>query len=51
MKLHYSQDTDSRYIDLSSKVSANSEEISDGRSSPRLPDAVRGGRNAKPSCR
>jgi len=30
MKLHYYQDTDSLYIDLSSKVSANSEEISDG---------------------
>jgi uncharacterized protein YuzE len=30
MKLHYYKDTDSLYIDLSSKVSANSEEISDG---------------------
>jgi uncharacterized protein YuzE len=30
MKLHYDKDTDSLYIDLSSRVSANSEEISDG---------------------
>jgi uncharacterized protein YuzE len=30
MKLHYYKDTDSLYIDLSSKVSAHSEEISDG---------------------
>jgi uncharacterized protein YuzE len=30
MKLHYYKDTDSLYIDLSSRVSANSEEISDG---------------------
>ena len=30
MKLHYYKDTDSLYIDLSSKVSANSEERSDG---------------------
>jgi uncharacterized protein YuzE len=30
MKLHYDNDTDSLYIDLSSRVSANSEEISDG---------------------
>jgi uncharacterized protein YuzE len=30
MKLHYYEDTDSLYIDLSSRVSANSEEISDG---------------------
>lgn len=30
MKLHYYKDTDSLYIDLSSKVSASSEEISDG---------------------
>jgi uncharacterized protein YuzE len=30
MKLHYYEDTDSLYIDLSARTSADSQEISDG---------------------
>lgn len=30
MKLHYYEDTDSLYIDLSTRMSADSQEISDG---------------------
>jgi uncharacterized protein YuzE len=30
MKLHYYEDTDSLYIDLSTRTSADSQEISDG---------------------